>query len=110
LTILVEGCWAGQETTNFNLRQLSRDKTNQHLQTELQNRLQDLEHRNNELNNKETQLIEMKKALDDLDKQGIDSLILDLRNNPGGLLDIAIKVANFFLKKDEDCNRSGYRP
>ncbi|WP_448375180.1 S41 family peptidase, partial [Fervidobacterium sp.] len=29
--------------------------------------------------------------------QKIDALILDLRNNPGGLLDVAINVANQFL-------------
>jgi len=32
--------------------------------------------------------------------QGMDSLILDLRNNPGGLLDVSIDVAERFLPKD----------
>ncbi|MFZ5801229.1 MAG: S41 family peptidase [Candidatus Omnitrophota bacterium] len=36
-------------------------------------------------------------ALDKLKKQGADSLILDLRNNPGGLLDIAVKATEKFL-------------
>jgi carboxyl-terminal processing protease len=40
---------------------------------------------------------ELEKALKSLEKQGIDSLILDLRNNPGGLLNSAIDVANQFL-------------
>ncbi len=40
---------------------------------------------------------ELQKALRKLYDQGIDSLILDLRNNPGGLLDVAIEVANQFL-------------
>ncbi|HHN65455.1 MAG TPA: S41 family peptidase [Nitrospirae bacterium] len=40
---------------------------------------------------------DLEKALKDLDKKGIDSLILDLRNNPGGLLSSAIDVADQFL-------------
>lgn len=37
-------------------------------------------------------------ALEDLQKQGMQALILDLRNNPGGALDQAIKVASMFIK------------
>jgi len=40
-------------------------------------------------------------ALEQLTTQGIDSLILDLRNNPGGLLDAAVAVAEPFFKKGE---------
>lgn len=40
-------------------------------------------------------------ALDKLLKQDIDSLIIDLRNNPGGLLDAAVAVANPFFHKGE---------
>ncbi len=40
---------------------------------------------------------EMHKALDKLRKDGMDSLIVDLRNNPGGLLNIAIKISEDFL-------------
>ena len=40
---------------------------------------------------------EFKRAFLDLKKQGITSLIIDLRNNGGGLLDEAIEIANFFL-------------
>ena len=40
-------------------------------------------------------------ALDKLLKQGIDSLVIDLRNNPGGLLDAAVDVAEPFFKKGE---------
>lgn len=36
-------------------------------------------------------------ALSELEKQGLDSLILDLRNNPGGLLNVAVDVAGKFL-------------
>src|SRR5205823_7439405 len=35
---------------------------------------------------------ELSKALDDLQKQGMQALILDLRNNPGGLLNSAVDV------------------
>lgn len=41
----------------------------------------------------------MKVALKDLQDQGMTSLILDLRNNPGGLLTSAVDVASFFLPK-----------
>ncbi len=38
-----------------------------------------------------------RKALDDLTQQGADGLILDLRNNPGGLLNVAINITEEFL-------------
>lgn len=44
---------------------------------------------------------EFDRALDKLLKQGIDGLIIDLRNNPGGLLDAAVEVAEPFFKKGE---------
>ncbi len=37
------------------------------------------------------------KALDDLQKRGMQALVLDLRNNPGGLLNIAVDVCAQFL-------------
>lgn len=40
-------------------------------------------------------------ALNRLLKEGIDSLIIDLRGNPGGLLDAAVEVAEPFFKKNE---------
>ncbi len=36
-------------------------------------------------------------ALDELEDQGMQALILDLRNNPGGLLDSAVEVAGEFV-------------
>ena len=43
---------------------------------------------------------ELKKALKELEKdEGLKGLVLDLRNNPGGLLDQAVKVADVFLEK-----------
>ncbi|MEK7203611.1 MAG: S41 family peptidase [Patescibacteria group bacterium] len=42
---------------------------------------------------------EFDKALVELKKQGADKkLILDLRNNPGGLLDLAIDISSYFLE------------
>ena len=40
---------------------------------------------------------ELGKALDELQKQGMHALILDLRNNPGGLLNSAVDVCGQFL-------------
>jgi carboxyl-terminal processing protease len=40
---------------------------------------------------------ELSKALDDLQKQGMQACILDLRNNPGGLLNSAVDVCAQFL-------------
>lgn len=47
---------------------------------------------------------EMKKALKTAEKEaksqgGLKGIVLDLRNNPGGLLDQAVSVADTFLKK-----------
>jgi carboxyl-terminal processing protease len=44
---------------------------------------------------------EIKRAIKNLkDKKEIKSLILDLRGNPGGLLDIAVNICDKFLEKD----------
>lgn len=40
---------------------------------------------------------EFEKALGELKTKGADSLVLDLRNNPGGLLSVAVNVAEVFL-------------
>jgi carboxyl-terminal processing protease len=40
---------------------------------------------------------EFKKAIAKLQKEGMDSLVLDLRNNPGGLLDSAVQIADMLL-------------
>ena len=42
---------------------------------------------------------EFKQAFLDLKKKGITSLVIDLRNNGGGLLDEAVEIANFFLPR-----------
>ena len=40
-------------------------------------------------------------ALENLSKAGMNALILDLRNNPGGLLEVAVKVTERFIEKDK---------
>lgn len=44
---------------------------------------------------------EFKKTSDEILKSNADRLILDLRNNPGGLLDSAINIAGWFLDKNQ---------
>jgi carboxyl-terminal processing protease len=45
---------------------------------------------------------ELQAALDDLHGQGMQSLVLDLRNNPGGFLDQAIRVSEKFLQRGQN--------
>ena len=40
---------------------------------------------------------DLRDALNNLDDQGMQGLVLDLRNNPGGLLDTAVGVASQFI-------------
>lgn len=42
---------------------------------------------------------EFKKAFLDLKKQGITSLVIDLRNNGGGLLEEAVEIVNMFVPR-----------
>ncbi len=42
---------------------------------------------------------ELKQALDELGSQGLKGLVLDLRDNPGGLLDAAVKVCDLFVEE-----------
>jgi carboxyl-terminal processing protease len=60
----------------------------------------------------------MRKEMTGLKKKGIERLVLDLRGNPGGLLDAAVEVAGLFLPKNtlvvytqgvEDGGRTEYR-
>lgn len=44
---------------------------------------------------------ELREAIADLKKDGMRQLVLDLRNNPGGLLDQAIDVSSEFLPRDK---------
>ncbi len=45
---------------------------------------------------------EVKKALDQLKKDGATKIILDLRNNPGGLLNEAVNVSNVFIQQGSE--------
>jgi carboxyl-terminal processing protease len=45
--------------------------------------------------------LETKQALEDLKSQGAERIILDLRGNPGGLLNEAINICNLFVPKNE---------
>lgn len=49
----------------------------------------------------ETASFEVKKAFLDLKGQGMKKLIIDVRGNPGGLLQEAVKITNFFIPKDQ---------
>ncbi|MFT6055707.1 MAG: carboxyl-terminal processing protease, partial [Roseivirga sp.] len=44
---------------------------------------------------------EVKSALRELKKQGATKIILDLRGNPGGLLNEAVNISNIFIPKGE---------
>ena len=55
-------------------------------------------------------------ALDELISQGMEKMILDLRDNPGGYLHPAIQISNALLQKDQTivilmpCSRSEPAP
>ncbi len=44
---------------------------------------------------------DLRNALEEIDKKNINALILDLRNNPGGLLDVAVEVSSLFLPPEK---------
>jgi carboxyl-terminal processing protease len=50
---------------------------------------------------------ELKKALDELKEQGMRGLILDLRDDPGGLLSAAVEVSDLFLGDGEIVSTKG---
>jgi len=45
--------------------------------------------------------LETKEALEQLKKDGAERIILDLRGNPGGLLNEAVNICNLFVPKNE---------
>ena len=50
---------------------------------------------------------ELRDALQDAKKQGMKGLVLDLRNNPGGLLSQAVEVCDLFLKSGKIVSTKG---
>ena len=48
-----------------------------------------------------TTVRELDEAIEKLEQQGMQKLVLDLRQNPGGLLDAAVGVADHFLEKGQ---------
>lgn len=44
---------------------------------------------------------EVKDALEQLKKEGAERIVLDLRDNPGGLLNEAVNICNLFVPKNE---------
>lgn len=55
----------------------------------------------------------VRKAIDELNEEipgGMKGLVLDLRNNPGGLLDQAVEISDAFLNGGEIVSTRGRRP
>lgn len=50
---------------------------------------------------------ELRDALSTARRQGMEGLILDLRHNPGGLLDVAINIVSTFLEEGEVVSTRG---
>ena len=50
---------------------------------------------------------ELRKALDQLKEEGVKGLILDLRDNPGGLLSAAVEISDIFLEKGKVVSTEG---
>lgn len=50
---------------------------------------------------------ELRSALESLKKQGMKGLVLDLRNNPGGLLPAAVEISNMFVPEGKIVSTRG---
>ncbi|MGY8615112.1 carboxy-terminal processing protease CtpA [Bacillus velezensis] len=57
----------------------------------------------------ESTVKELNSAIDSLEKQGAKGYILDLRGNPGGLMDEAIKMSNMFIDKGKNIMQVEYK-
>ncbi|MCH5212356.1 MAG: S41 family peptidase [Oscillospiraceae bacterium] len=53
----------------------------------------------NEAGSKETTYTEFKSEIDKLKDEGMEKLIIDLRDNPGGVLDVVCDIADYLLPK-----------
>jgi len=50
---------------------------------------------------------ELRKALEQLKEEGVKGLIIDLRDNPGGLLSSAVEISDLFLEKGKVVSTEG---
>jgi carboxyl-terminal processing protease len=50
---------------------------------------------------------DLRKAVEKLKKDGLKGLVLDLRNNPGGLLSAAVEVSNLFINEGRIVSTKG---
>jgi carboxyl-terminal processing protease len=50
---------------------------------------------------------DLKKALEQLKKEGVRGIVLDLRHNPGGLLSSAVDISNLFLSEGRIVSTKG---
>ncbi len=55
----------------------------------------------------ETATKEMKAAIDELQKEGVRGVVIDLRSNPGGLLKAAVEIADLFLNEGRIVSTKG---
>ena len=55
----------------------------------------------------ETTAADLRKVIEQLERDGIRGLVLDLRNNPGGLLRAAVEVADLFLTEGRIVSTKG---
>jgi carboxyl-terminal processing protease len=55
----------------------------------------------------ETATAELKKVVEQLQKDGVRGLVLDLRNNPGGLLSAAVEISDLFLTEGRIVSTKG---
>lgn len=55
----------------------------------------------------ETAAAELKKVVEQLQKDGTRGLVLDLRNNPGGLLSAAVEISDLFLTEGRIVSTKG---
>ena len=86
----------GTETLNFELIRENR-KVNPVEGKILQNNIGYIKFSSFDENTSE----EFKEKYQELEKQGIKSLIIDLRNNGGGIVSEALKIADYILDKDK---------
>jgi carboxyl-terminal processing protease len=57
-----------------------------------------------------TSTVELQAAIADLERQGMRYLVLDLRGNPGGLLNISVEIADRFLAGGQIVSTRGRAP